>query len=185
VLKFAYHTFSVQIALPVIVLAFSNRTNDVKRYLIGFAIALTVTIVVSALLPAASPLAFADQSTFHLLRFTGATPVDDLMRLRSSEPVIIDGGLGGIISFPSFHATVATLTPLTLRRYRVLFLALLILDAAMLCSAITEGAHYVSDIPAGCGVAFVAFFLAGRLVGTKNADHHLVTSRSDLHCIAP
>src|SRR5262249_33944192 len=107
---------------------------------------------------------------FHLLRFTGATPVDHLMRLRSSEPVIINGGLGGIISFPSFHATVATLTPLTLRRYRGLFFALLILDAAMLIRAFTEGAHYAADIRPRAGVASAPFFLAGRPVGAVDPD---------------
>jgi hypothetical protein len=73
VLKFAYYTMSAQVALSVIVLAFSDRADEVKRYLLSFAIALTITITVSAFLPAASPIALIDQTTFHVLRFSGAT----------------------------------------------------------------------------------------------------------------
>jgi membrane-associated phospholipid phosphatase len=180
VLKFAYDTMSAQIALPVIVLAFSDRTNEVKKYLLSFVIALTITIIVSAFLPAASPIALVDQATFHVLRFTGATPLDHLVRLRSAEPAIIGGGLAGIASFPSFHATVATLTPLSLQGYRGLFFALLILDVAMLFSTITEGAHYVSDIPAGCGVAFVAYWLAKRVVGTKDHSSMAISAKPSI-----
>jgi membrane-associated phospholipid phosphatase len=178
VLKFAYHTMSAQIVLPVVVLALADRTDDLKKYLLGFAIALTVTIIVSALVPAASPIALVDRSTFHVLRFTGATPLDHLMHLRAAEPTMIGGGLAGIITFPSFHATVAILTPLTLWRYRGLFFALLLLNAAMLASTVTEGAHYVSDVPAGCAVAIIAFLLAKRLAAAKDGSSILVSAVS-------
>ena len=71
--------------------------------------------------------------------------------------------MGGIISFPSFHATCAVLTPLALRRERVVFYPLVLLDAFMLCSVVTEGAHYVTDALAGAAVALLALWLAGKL----------------------
>jgi membrane-associated phospholipid phosphatase len=46
--------------------------------------------------------------------------------------------------------------------------ALLVLDAAMLCSTITEGAHYATDVVAGSCLAFAAYFLANRVIGAKN-----------------
>jgi membrane-associated phospholipid phosphatase len=177
VLKLAYETMPAQIALPVIVLAFSDRTDEVRKYLLSFAIALTITIIVAAFLPAANPVALLDQATFNVLRFTGAAPFDHLLRLRSVEPIIIGGDrLGGILSFPSFHATVAVLTPLTLRHYRGLFIALLILDAAVLFSTVPEGAHYVSDVLAGAGVAFVAYFLAKLVLGTRDCSSNGISA---------
>jgi membrane-associated phospholipid phosphatase len=71
---------------------------------------------------------------------------------------------GGIATFPSFHATVAVLTPLTLRGYRPIFAALLILNAAMLAATVTEGAHYFIDVVAGSGMAFLAYALAKRII---------------------
>jgi membrane-associated phospholipid phosphatase len=167
ILKLAYGTMSAQIALPVVVLAFLGNTDEVRKYLLSFVIALTVTIAISALLPAAGPIALVDRTTFHVMQFTGATPVDHLMQLRSAGSLIINDRLAGIATFPSFHATIAVLTPLTLRRYRGIFLVLLMLDAAMLCGTITEGAHYVTDILGGTCVAFAAYFLANRVLSAK------------------
>jgi membrane-associated phospholipid phosphatase len=167
ILKLGYDSMSAQIALPVLVLALADRRIEVRQYLLSFVIALTITIVIAALLPATSPIALVDRSTFHVMRFTGATPVDHLMLLREAGPMMIADGLGGIASFPSFHATVAVLTPLTLRGNRPVFVALLVLNAVMLCATITEGAHYASDVIAGSGVAFIAYFLARRAVGAQ------------------
>ncbi len=132
----------IQIVLPLVVLALFNRPGEVRTYLLAFTIALSATIVISALLPAAGPIAFVDRASFHILKFTGATPLDHLMRLREAGPLILRDAPGGIATFPSFHSTIAVLTPLTLRGHRRIFMVLLVLDAAMLGGTITEGAHY-------------------------------------------
>lgn len=160
----AYHSISCQIALPLMVLVFTNRPSEVRTYLLAFAIAFVVTIIISALMPAAGPIVFADRASFHLLRFTGATPLDQLMRLREAGPLILRDAPGGIATFPSFHATIAVLTPLALRGYPRIFVALLILDVFMLGATVTEGAHYFSDIIAGGAMAFFAYALAQHII---------------------
>jgi membrane-associated phospholipid phosphatase len=164
VFHFAYDTLQIQIALPLVILAFAHRTGEVRAYLLAFTIAFIVTIVVSALLPAAGPVIFVDRASFDILRFTGATPLEHLMRLREAGPLVLNEPPGGIATFPSFHATIAVLTPLTLRRFHRTFLVLLVLDAAMLGGTITEGAHYFIDLVAGAGVAFLAYVLAARII---------------------
>ncbi|HEY0224635.1 MAG TPA: phosphatase PAP2 family protein [Pseudolabrys sp.] len=173
---FAYDTIQIQIALPLVVLAFSNRPTELREYLLAFAIALFVTIVISALLPAAGPIASVDRTAFHILRFTGATPLDHLMRLREAGPLILTDPPGGIATFPSFHATVAVLIPLILRGYPRIFMCLLVLDAAMLGGTVTEGAHYFCDILAGAGMAFFAYALAKRII---RAEDRPLAHRSD------
>jgi len=168
ILKFAYESMSAQIAMPVVVLAFSNRTSEVREYLLAFALALTVTTIVATLLPATSPIALVDRTAFHVLEFTGATPLDHLAHLREATPVFLSGSPGGIITFPSFHAVIATLTPLALRRYRSVFIILLILDAAMLGGCLTEGAHYFSDVIAGIGIAIGADLFAKRIISAED-----------------
>ena len=174
----AYDSMGVQIALPVVILAFANRLGELRVYLLAFVIALTVTTIAAAFLPAASPIALVDRATFSVMRFTGATPLDNLMHLRTAGPLLLTNALGGIVTFPSFHATIAILTPLTLRRYRRLFIALLILDAAMLCGTVTEGAHYVSDVLAGIGVAFCAYLLAMRIIRAEDRSLHHYRNQS-------
>jgi membrane-associated phospholipid phosphatase len=168
ILHLAYNSISIQIALPVLVMAFSNRQSELRVYLLAFAIALICTICISALVPAAGPIVFVDRGTFDILRFTGATPIDHLMRLREAGPLILRDFPGGIATFPSFHSTIAVLTPLTLRRYPRIFAGLLILDAAMLGGTVTEGAHYFVDILAGVGMAFFAHALAQRILKAED-----------------
>lgn len=164
IIHLAYDSMGFQIALPLLVLGFSNQLREVRVYLLAFALALTMTTVIAALLPAASPIALVDRATFSVMQFTGAMPLDHLMHLRSAGPLQLTGALGGIVTFPSFHATVATLTPLVLRRDRRLLVGLLVLDSAMLCGTITEGAHYICDTFAGIGVAFAAYGLAVHII---------------------
>jgi len=168
VFHFAYDSIQIQILLPLFILAFSKRPEEVRTYLLAFAIALIVTIFISALLPAAGPIVFADRSSFHILRFTGATPIDHLTRLREAGPLIQADPPGGIATFPSFHATVATLTPLILRNFRRTFTGLLVLDAAMLGGTISEGAHYFVDVFAGIGMAFFAYAVAKQVIGRED-----------------
>jgi len=177
----AYDSILGQTLLPLAVFTVFNRPSEVRAYLLAFAIAFTFTIIVSALMPAAGPIAFVDRATFNVLQFTGATPLDHLMRLREAGPLIMDDAPGGIATFPSFHATIATLTPLTLRGYPRIFLALLILDAAMLCGTVTEGAHYFSDVLAGAGMAFFAHAMAKRIISIEDRSFH----RRRNHALSP
>ncbi len=164
ILIFAYHTIGLQIALPLAVLSFAGRKTEVRRYILTFAIAFTVTIFISATMPAAGPVIFYDRDSFDILRFTGATPLDHLVRLREAGPLVMFDPPGGIATFPSFHATIAVLTPLMLWRYRPTFVALLVLDGFMLVGTITEGAHYLVDLFAGAAVAAFAFAVASRII---------------------
>jgi len=160
----AYNSIQIQIVLPLAVLALFNRLGDLRVYLLAFTIALSVTVVISALLPAVGPVAFVDRASFHILKFTGATPIDHLMRLREAGPLILRDTPGGIATFPSFHSTVAVLTPLALRGHRRILLCLLVLDALMLGGTITEGAHYFTDVLAGTAMAFFAYGLARAII---------------------
>jgi hypothetical protein len=169
VLHAAYDTIFPQIILAVVVLAFSSRPEDVRAFLLAMAIAFICTILVSALMPAAGPIVFVDRATFSSLHFTGATPIDHLLRLREAGPLIMTDHPGGIATFPSFHTTVAVLVPLTLLRFPRVFVPVLILDAAMLAGTITEGAHYLTDVLAGAWMAFFGFAMARRVLALEAA----------------
>lgn len=109
-------------------------------------------------------MALVDREAFNIIGFTGATPLDQLMRLREAGPLVLSDTPGGIATFPSFHATIAVLTPPTLRGHPRIFVVLLVLDTAMLGGTVTEGAHYFSDILAGSCMAFFAHALAIRII---------------------
>jgi membrane-associated phospholipid phosphatase len=168
IFHFAYWTISPQIALPVVVFAFANRLGEARAYLLAFAIAFVLTIFISALVPAVGPEMFVDRTGFDALQFSGATPYDHMMQLRASGPLVMTDPPGGIGTFPSFHATVAILTPLALRGFPRLFIALIVLNAAMLGATVSEGAHYFSDVIAGSLMAVFAYAAARRLIAVED-----------------
>jgi len=173
VLRVAYNSIAAQIALPVLIFAAANQVRELREYLLAFVIAFSVTIVVSALMPAAGPVALVDRTTFDILRFTGATPIDHLTRLREAGRLVMTDFPGGIATFPSFHSTVAVLTPLTLRKHRIIFICLLVLDAAMLGGTVTEGAHYFVDVLAGTAMAFAGYALAKRIIRAEDGNESI------------
>lgn len=136
-------------------------------------------------MPAVGPISLVDRTTFNILQFTGATPIDHLMRLREAGPLILDDFPGGIATFPSFHATIAILTPLTLRGYPRIFIALLIVDAAMLGGTVTEGAHYFTDVFAGIGMAILAHALAKRIIKVEDRSFPHRSNQSTGHPCPP
>lgn len=160
----AYDSISLQIMLPVVVLAFLHRQDEARVYILAFAVALTITLFISALMPAVGPVVFVNRATFHILHFTGATPFHQLMRLREAGPLIQQAFPGGIATFPSFHATVAILTPLSLYRHRRICLTLVVFNLAMLGGTVSEGAHYFIDVVAGSFMAFFAYALAVHII---------------------
>jgi hypothetical protein len=168
VFHFVYHTISAQIAFTLGVLAFTHKSREVRIYILAFAIAFVTTIFISAMMPAAGPITFANRAAFHLLKFTGATPIDQLLQLRAAGPLILHDGPGGIATFPSFHATIAVLTPLALRNHKRIFAAVVIVDVIMLAATLTEGAHYFTDLLAGGAMAFYGYYLARYIIGLED-----------------
>jgi membrane-associated phospholipid phosphatase len=166
-LGFAYGTIGFQLASPIVIFAWLGRADRLRLYLLSVSIALAVTDVIAMLLPAASHIASIDTSAFQIVQFSGATPLQHLAMLRSPDPVVIPGSLGGLLAFPSFHAAVAVLVPFMLRHVKWVFPLSLLINAAMFASAITEGAHYVCDTLAGALVAGVAYLAAKRLLSKQ------------------
>ncbi|WP_441229395.1 phosphatase PAP2 family protein [Tardiphaga sp. 215_C5_N2_1] len=170
ILNFSYGTISYQLAAPVVVLSFLRRIEDLRIYLLGVSIALLLTIVIATVLPAASHFASIDVTIFQTLQFSGATPVEHLMLLRSDDPAIIPGKLGGLLGFPSFHAVVAVMVPWTLKNVRWVFPLSFAANGIMFASTITEGAHYACDALAGAIVAVSAIAIARRLLNNRALD---------------
>jgi hypothetical protein len=168
-LRKAYASMSLQIVAPVFLLAALERIDELRIYLLSFTIALTATIVIAALFPASSAITLIDNSMFHELRFAGRTPLDHLTRLREAGPLnFANSGIGGLVSFPSFHAVVGALTPLSLRSVRPVFYLLCLVDAALLVGTVTDGGHYAVDPIGGVAVAYLSYRFARRIEARRN-----------------
>lgn len=70
-----------------------------------------------------------------------------------------------LVTFPSFHTACGVLFAWALWRVRYLWIVGLILNVLMIASTPISGSHYLIDVIAGAGVAYIAIVIAGRVAG--------------------
>jgi membrane-associated phospholipid phosphatase len=115
------------------------------------AIASIATIVVAGLLPTFGPNeAYGIPSGWHTV----------LTHLRAGT----QGPLPytGIVSFPSYHASMAVILTAVTRSNRLAFVASSIVNSLMLIATVPIGYHYLVDLIAGCLIAGGALYVAQR-----------------------
>ena len=104
--------------------------------------------------------------------------VETLTEIRSGQWTILDYAHGqGIVSFPSFHTTVAVLFVYAARR-RLLALAIFFRSTLCLLRRLLIGGHYLVDLAAGAVVA-VASIAAARFVRYRLLAVDLRVHRDD------
>jgi membrane-associated phospholipid phosphatase len=115
-------------------------------------------------MPALSPLAhFAITPADHpniVLAVPREFEVQALALRDGSMRMIELGEAQGLVTFPSFHTVVAVLLLLGFRHVPYLRWVGLVLNVLMLVSIPIEGSHYLVDLIAGIGVAWLAWGLA-------------------------
>jgi hypothetical protein len=154
-----------------VVLAAAGRYHRLQEFVFAFTVALAVTVVISALVPAIG--------VFHHLGlavtdFHNIDPGAYLAQLRDLPPVREGAlrrlellGLAGLVTFPSFHAASAVLYAWAFWPVRWFRPIALVSNGAMLAATPIVGGHYFIDILAGIAVALLA------IVGARNVSRHL------------
>ncbi len=149
--RWVYHSLLWQPYLLILLLAAGGQLRHCWRFVTSWGIALLITLLFFPLAPAVGePPYFLD----FLDTFNGARNGD----LRA----IGQQSLTGIITFPSFHAAGAVLLGWAFRSVRSIGLAMLVLNALMIASALIAG-HYLIDLVAGAAVAGMAIRITRRL----------------------
>jgi hypothetical protein len=150
-----------------IILGMTRHYRRLQQFTLACMLAVIVTAVVSTLLPAVG--------TYHeygivpdLLKFKPSgylVQLQELPRVRDGSLRILDTStLGGIITFPSFHAASAVLALWGLWCVWWLRPLALIANISMLLATPLVGGHYFVDIIAGIGLSVLAI-AAARLIG--------------------
>jgi membrane-associated phospholipid phosphatase len=160
VLVFAYSSITPVFLGVIVILCFQRDARRLSEYLAVLAVSLLCTFAIGSLVPAAGAFTqhtsvgdvsvrWSFNNTFQSLR-DAANPIFDFSK---SE---------GLVTFPSFHAVLAIITTYALRNLRVVYLlCLVILNALVIVSTLTEGGHYLIDViggvlVAGASIVFIA-----------------------------
>lgn len=178
-LALAYHSSPLQVALVVILLSATRRMARLWAFARLFAVTLLVAVAISALAPAAGAYAaygVADVSPEALATMGGIWHLHHLEVLRRGLPETIPlGSMRGLVTFPSFHASLAVITAWALAPLRGVGIAALLLNAAVVVATLGAGGHYLPDVIAGVLLGAAALgtqALVRRHNGRRSALRH-------------
>lgn len=162
ILQHAYRSVYYQGAF-IFVLGSITRPGDRNGEIIWqFCIGIVLTSAVFVFTPALGHVA-------HI----GTGWMEMLTTIRSGEWTTLDfSHLKGIVSFPSFHTTIAILLVYAVRRHPWALAALVPLNALVIVATLSVGGHYLADLPAGAAVAVVSI-VATRFLRQQLAKRRL------------
>jgi hypothetical protein len=166
----------------VVVLSLAGRYLQTGKFVLAFLIALLATTCITVLVPAIGAYGVAGVLPSDYSNFEPQGYLDTLRDL----PLLRDGNLraldlfrlGGVVTFPSFHAAAAVLYAWALWPVRWIRWLALLPNAAMLVATPIGGGHFLADVIAGIIVAGLSILAACRigsvLASTHGAVPHLM-----------
>ena len=163
-LQQAYFSLYYQGALVFLIGSVSRPGDRNGEIIWQFCISLVLTCAIFVFTPALGHVA-------HI----GTGWMKTLMMIRNGEWAAFDfSHVEGIISFPSFHTTLAILLVYAVRHHRWALAVLVPLNMLLIVATLSVGGHYLVDLPAGAAVAFVSI-AATRLLRQQLAKYRLRT----------
>jgi hypothetical protein len=168
-LRLAYDTLLPQLALILLLLGFTNRLGALRTLVWATGLSGVAAIALSAALPAIGYYAYLGLTPAdypHLDPSAPLTHVMDFIGVRDGSHRSIDlAGLKGIITFPSFHAALATLYAWAFWQHRASRWPGLAVEALVVLATPIDGGHYFVDVAAGIVLALLAIRAARHIVG--------------------
>jgi hypothetical protein len=165
---FAYVSLIPQTIAVIVGLGFARKTKELRIVVFAAILAGTITICLSGLTPAVSNFAFlglgpSDYPNLHPA--AAFIHMADLEGLRSGtlRTLSLDH-MQGIITFPSYHAALATVFLWGFFHVPVLRWPGLIVATLTLLATPIDGGHYFVDVVAGSAIAVASLRVAHRLV---------------------
>jgi membrane-associated phospholipid phosphatase len=167
ILTFAYTSAGPQMMLILIVLFCYQNTAHIQRFTLIFIIGSLVTIILANLLPAVAGYIYYD---IDIRLYPNLHPAAEraheevLMGMRDHSMTVFAFPIKGIVTFPSFHTTVAMLLIYASWPIRWLRPVTIPLNLLVILSTPVDGGHYLTDVIGGIAIAFIGMGLANKYV---------------------
>ena len=154
-----YDSLTYSPAIVLCALALSGRKNELITFLLAFALALGVTMLIFVFIQAEATAAFLLGPNPEYLPRSGNIASWTISNLRSGALADISvHTLVGLVTFPSFHSAASVLIAWAAWPVRLIRVPLLIVNAGMLMATPIEGTHYFVDVIAGVLIAAGAIY---------------------------
>jgi hypothetical protein len=162
-------------AIPV-VLAAKGCYRRIEEFTFAFGVALAATTILSALAPAIGVYQQIGLDPATLKHIDPRAYLDQLRDLPPTREGVLRHlellGLGGIVTFPSFHAASAVLYTWALWPARWFRPLVVVVNGLMLAATPLNGGHYFIDVIAGMAIAVLAIAAArsvARIIARRQA----------------
>lgn len=164
--KLIYATNITQMALVVVVLGLTGRLVRSRQLVSAVILSGTACVVLAGFVPSAGAVAhFSPPDSF----FASGQPIvsvaymQEFYDIRSGVSRLISlDRVQGLVSFPSYHGTMAVLIIICLWPLKYWRWPALAFNVAVLFATPVDGGHHLTDILGGVAIAFIAWHLAGR-----------------------
>lgn len=177
----AYLSILPQVLIVILLLGLSGRIAALQGFAGAFVLSGIVCMVVSALMPAFANFVYLGLSPADFPNLDPAAAfvhVETLEALRSGAMTTLSlRDAEGIITFPSYHASLAVIFALALWEMRAVRWIAVPLNALMLLATPIDGGHYFVDVFAGIAIALVAWFAARAVAAYETAPHLAIRGR--------
>jgi len=181
-LRLAYASLVLQIIALVVVLGFSARLSQLRAVMFASILCGIVVVGISGLFPAISNFAYLGLTGAdfrHLDPWAGTIHMPHLGALRDGTIEIIRlDAMQGIVTFPSYHAGLSTVTMWGFWLTRIGWVRWpgITLAAATIVATPVDGGHYFVDVFAGMVIALASMAVAVRAVRWTPARPGLTAS---------
>jgi membrane-associated phospholipid phosphatase len=183
ILRTAYHSAGPQLLGLYLLLSLTRSRVRLAEFTAVLAVASLLTGLVVTFVPAEGAYAFYAPPSEMFTSFSpkaGMWHHDVLTSLRTSPaPVLGLAKTEGLVTFPSFHTTLAIIIAYAVRGVRYVFVPVCALNAVMIVATLPEGGHHLIDLIAGALVAVLAIGVA-RHVAVANESIATRTQAAEL-----
>ena len=167
-LNLAYTSLGWQPLLLLFLVLMLGRMEQACTFVTAGALSLAVCIAVFAWMPARGAFAYYGITMDDVPGIQVSLGFDFLPVLEGlrdgSLAVIARDNLSGLVSFPSMHASAATILALAWSRLGKWAVPMVLLNVLMALSAMPVGNHYLVDIIAGVALGWACYVVSRRLV---------------------
>jgi hypothetical protein len=185
-----YNIALPEVALLLVVLAWSGQAEKAYRFCFAVAVGALVTIGLWAIHPAFGAMSLytlpPEVGTKLVLSLTDAFGRAQVALLQNGPGyIVLDGLHGSLIGFPSYHAVLALLVIWYARTLRLFFYPATILNLAVIASTPVQGGHHLVDVIGAIPVAIAAIALAAYMPSEKDAETAQMVNTAEKLSIRP
>jgi hypothetical protein len=170
VLAQAYDAFIPLQLFALLLLAALGHARDARALLVALWSGLILIHAVAALCPAVGAFGlYGLNPADHGPLVSAGYTVPEVLAARSGVPLMFDAGHRlGVITMPSYHASVAVILAWSVRSLPVVRWIMLGACLLMLMATPLHGSHHLSDVIAGAALALPCICLAAHRAGSRS-----------------